>query len=69
MGDDVSSANPHSTCSAWLFFPAIAMYGLLIVFTFVGKLAWDQKLCQCYSRKLSNNGGSQFTLATIDSIA
>ena len=69
MGSDVSSANPHSACSTWIFVPAIAMYGLLIVFTFVGKLAWDQKLCKCYSRKLSNNGGSQITLATIDSIA
>ena len=69
MGASVNNANSHSACSAWLFIPAIAMYGLLIVFTFVGKLARDKKLCKCFSRKLSNNGGSQFTLATIDSIA
>ena len=68
MGSDVSGSNPHSACSTLIFVPAIMMYGLLIVFTFVGKLAWDQKLCKCFYRKLSNhNGISHLSLATVDS--
>ena len=68
MGFDVSGSNPHSACSTLIFVPAIMMYGLLIVFTFVGKLAWDQKLCKCFSRKLSNhNGDSHLSLTTVDS--
>ena len=69
MGSEVSGSNPHSACSTLIFVPAIAMYGLLIIFTLVGKFR-DQKLCKCFSRKLSNhNGDSHLSLATVGSIA
>ena len=69
MGSDVSGSNPHSACSTLIFVPAIAMYGLLIIFTLVGKFR-DQKLCKYFSRKLSNhNGESHLSLATVGSNA
>ena len=67
MGSSINTASPQSACSAWLFIPAVAMYGLLVVFTFVGKSAGDKNLCKCFSKKLSNGGGSSITLATMNS--
>ena len=70
MENELNDSNSPSACSTLIFVPAIAMYGLLIIFTLVGKLVWDQKLCKCFSRKLSNhNGESHLSLATMGSIA
>ena len=69
MGSELSGSNSHSACSTLIFVPAIAMYGLLIIFTLVGKFR-DQKLCKYFSRKLSNhNGESHLSLATVGSNA
>ena len=69
LEDEISGSNSPSACSTLIFVPAIAMYGLLIIFTIVGKFR-DQKLCKYLSRKLSNhNGESHLSLATVGSNA
>ena len=70
MEDELNGSNSPSACSTLIFVPAVAMYGLLIVFTIVGKFR-DQKLCKKYfSRKLSNhNGDSHLSLTTVGSTA
>ena len=67
MEDELSGSNSPSACSTLIFVPAIAMYGLLIIFTIVGKYR-GQKICNYFSRKLSHhNGESHLSLATVGS--
>ena len=67
MEDELNGSNSPSACSTLIFVPAIAMYGLLIIFTIVGKFR-DQKLCKYFFRKLSHhNGESHLSLATVGS--
>ena len=67
IGETVNSGNSQSHCSAWLFLPAVAMYGLLVCFMFVGRSAQSQSLCNLSAKKLSHGGNSSLSLATLKS--
>ena len=68
LEDELSGSNSPSACSTLIFIPAIAMYGLLIILTVVGKYTvMGQKICS-YFRKLSHhNGESHLSLDTVGS--
>ena len=66
LEDEISGSNSPSACSSLIFIPAIAMYGLLIILTVVGKYK-GQKICS-YFRKLSHHDGeSHLSLDTVGS--
>ena len=67
LEDEISGSNSPSACSALIFIPAIAMYGLLIILTIVGKYK-GQKICSYFPRKLSHHDGeSHLSLDTVGS--
>ena len=67
LEDELSGSNSPSACSTLIFIPAIAMYGLLIILTIVGKYK-GQKICNFFSRKLSHHDGeSHLSLDTVGS--
>ena len=67
LEDEISGSNSPSACSTLIFIPAIAMYGLLIILTIVGKYK-GQKICSYFPRKLSHHDGeSHLSLDTVGS--
>ena len=69
LEDEISGSNSPSCRSALIFVPAIAMYGLLIILTVVGKYTvLGQKICNFVFRKLSHHyGQSHLSLDTMGS--
>ena len=69
LEDEISGSNSPSCRSALIFVPAIAMYGLLIILTVVGKYTvMGQKICNFSFRKLSHHyGQSHLSLDTMGS--
>ena len=70
LEDEISGGSNSPSCSNVLIFvPAIAMYGLLIILTVVGKYTvMGQKICNFFFRKLSHHyGESHLSLDTMGS--
>ena len=70
LEDEISGGSNSPSCSNVLIFvPAIAMYGLLIILTVVGKYTVvGQKICNFSFRKLSHHyGQSHLSLDTMGS--
>ena len=70
LENEISGGSNSPSCSNVLIFvPAIAMYGLLLILTVVGKYTvWGQKICNFPFRKLSHYyGQSHLSLDTMGS--
>ena len=70
LEDEISGGSNSPSCSNVLIFvPALAMYGLLLILTVVGKYTvWGQKVCNFVFRKLFHHyGQSHLSLDTMGS--
>ena len=70
LEDEISGGSNSPSCSNVLIFvPALAMYGLLLILTVVGKYTvWGQQICTFVFKKLFHHyGQSHLSLDTMDS--
>ena len=67
LEDELSGSDSPSACSKLIFVPAIAMYGLLIIFTIVGKYKGSENMQLFLQEIVPPQWGEPLSLATVGS--